>query len=151
MTEEFVPGFLIQPLSQDKGTAGQGNLFFLGHRDNVTSRPLETILQSHFHQGSFTNYVDKIFVFFDHLTTCVDIFYGMEVDKKTTYIPRLVNVVCERPLMLLACQSHIFPQFHQQVPIYSKYVLIKLHRSVLFFLFCAQKRKQKNAQFSKSI
>ena len=46
-----------------------------------------------------TNYVDKILAFFDHLPTCVDIFYGMNVDRsglfKTTYLPCLVNVVCE--------------------------------------------------------
>jgi hypothetical protein len=55
-------------------------------------------------KGSFTNYVDKILAFFHHLPPCVDIFYGMNVDKKTniseppTYLPSLVNVVCERPL-----------------------------------------------------
>ena len=32
-------------------------------------------------KGSFTNYVDKILALFDHLPTCVDIFYGMNVDK----------------------------------------------------------------------
>ena len=29
------------------------------------------------HKGLFTNYVDKILAFFDHLPPCVDIFYGM--------------------------------------------------------------------------
>ena len=52
--------------------------------------------------GSFTNSIDKILTFFDHLPPCVYIFYGINVDKKwtflTTYLPRLVNVVCERPL-----------------------------------------------------
>ena len=42
--------------------------------------------------------------FFDHLPSSVYIFYGMIVYKKsiflTTYPPPLVNVVCERPLML---------------------------------------------------
>ena len=55
-------------------------------------------------KGSFTNYVDKILAFFDHLPPSVDIFYGMNVYKKwtfwTTYLPSLVNVVCERPLIL---------------------------------------------------
>jgi hypothetical protein len=33
-----------------------------------------------------TNCVDKILgFFFDHLPTCVDIFYGMNVDKKWTF------------------------------------------------------------------
>ena len=40
---------------------------------------------------------------------CVDIFYGMNVDSNghfwTTYLPRLVNVVCERPLVQFAPQA----------------------------------------------
>ena len=36
MIKEFVPGFLLLPLSRDKGTAGQGNIFVPGH-------PLETL------------------------------------------------------------------------------------------------------------
>jgi hypothetical protein len=31
-------------LSRDKGTAGQGNFFVPGQRDNRTSRPLETLV-----------------------------------------------------------------------------------------------------------
>ena len=56
-------------------------------------------------KGAFTNYVDKILAFFDHLHTFVDIFYGMNVDKKwifkATYLPCLVNVFCEQPLTWL--------------------------------------------------
>ena len=39
---------------------------------------------------------DKILAF---LTTCVDIFFGMYKHRHfwTTYLPRLANVVCERP------------------------------------------------------
>ena len=33
-------------------------------------------------KGSLTNYVDKSLAFFDHLPPCVNIFYGMNVDKK---------------------------------------------------------------------
>ena len=33
-------------------------------------------------KGPFTNYVDKILVFFDHLPPCVDILYGINVDNK---------------------------------------------------------------------
>ena len=34
-------------------------------------------------QGAFKNYVDKILAFFDHLLPCsVDIFYGINVEKK---------------------------------------------------------------------
>jgi hypothetical protein len=43
-TEEFVPGFLLLPLSRDKGTTGQENFFVLGQRDNGTSRPVETLV-----------------------------------------------------------------------------------------------------------
>ena len=39
--------------------------------------------------GSFTNYVDKILTFFDHLPPCVDIFYGIIVDKKWTFLDHL--------------------------------------------------------------
>ena len=44
--------------------------------------------------------------FFDHLPPSVDIFYGMNIDKKsillTNYPPPLVNVVCEWPLYVLS-------------------------------------------------
>ena len=43
-TEEFAPGFFLLLLSRDKGTAGQGNFFVPGQRDNGTSRPLETLV-----------------------------------------------------------------------------------------------------------
>ena len=46
-TEEFVPGFLLLPFSRNKGTAGQGNVFVPGQRDNRTSRPLETLVISY--------------------------------------------------------------------------------------------------------
>ena len=36
-------------------------------------------------KGSFTNYVDRILAFFDHLPACVYIFYGMNVDKNWTF------------------------------------------------------------------
>ena len=37
------------------------------------------------YKGVFTNYVDKILGFFDHLSPCIDIFYGGNVDKKWTF------------------------------------------------------------------
>ena len=47
----------------------------------------------------------QILAFFDHLPPSVYIFYGMEVYKKliflTTYPPPLVNIVCERPPMII--------------------------------------------------
>ena len=50
-------------------------------------------------KGSFTNYVNKTLAFFDHLPTYVDIFYGMNVDKKWALLDHLPNVICERPLI----------------------------------------------------
>ena len=50
-------------------------------------------------RGSFTNYVDKILAFFDHLPPCVDIFYGMNVvDKKWTFFYHLPTSSCKRSL-----------------------------------------------------
>ena len=47
----------------------------------------------------FTNHVDKILPFFDHLPPFVDIFYGTNVDNVlTTYLPCFLNVLCELPL-----------------------------------------------------
>ena len=46
-TEEFVLGFLLLPLSWDKGTAEQEIIFVPGQRDYGTSHPLETLLQTH--------------------------------------------------------------------------------------------------------
>ena len=56
-------------------------------------------------QGVFTNYVDKILAFFNHLPTCAYILYLINLDKRwnfwTNYPPLLVNVVCECPLTVL--------------------------------------------------
>ena len=40
-------------------------------------------------KGSFTNYVGKILAYFDHLPPSIDIFYGMNVDKKWTFSDHL--------------------------------------------------------------
>ena len=32
-------------------------------------------------KGLFTKYIDKILEFFEYLPPCIDIFYGMNVDK----------------------------------------------------------------------
>ena len=49
-----------------------------------------------------TNYIDIFLVFFDHLPSYFDIFYLINLDKKstfwTTYPPLLFNIVCECPL-----------------------------------------------------
>ena len=45
-TEEFLPRFLLLPLPRDKGTAGQGYIFFPGQRDNGMTRSLETLLST---------------------------------------------------------------------------------------------------------
>ena len=58
--------------------------------------------------GFFTNCVDKFLAFFDHLPPSVDILYLIMVDKKAEIFDyllgnltpcKLVNVVCERPLL----------------------------------------------------
>ena len=53
---------------------------------------------------SFTNYVDKILVFFDHLPTVTWKFFTLNLDKNghfwTTCQPHLVHVVNERPLRM---------------------------------------------------
>ena len=36
-------------------------------------------------KGAFTNYVDKFFAFFDHLSPSVDIFYLIMVDKSRNF------------------------------------------------------------------
>ena len=48
--------------------------------------------------GSYTNYINKILAFFDHLPPWVDIFYGMNVDKKWTFLDRLPTSSCKRSL-----------------------------------------------------
>ena len=69
--------------------------------------------------------------FFDYRSPCVDIFYGtMNVDKKwtfcTTYLPRLVNVVCERPLRSHAVSVIPEIDFLGNVLDISTYVLVYL-------------------------
>ena len=39
-----------------------------------------------------------ILAFFDHLLLCVDIFYGMNVDKKRTFLDHLPTSSCKRSL-----------------------------------------------------
>ena len=72
---------------------------------SVRAIPEETpsTRQSH-NRGSFTNYVDTFLAFFDHLPTfIVDIVIRIKmiciiVDiSSAPYLPRLVNIVCERP------------------------------------------------------
>ena len=42
------------------------------------------------HKGLFTNYVDKILAFFfDQLPSCIDIFYGINIDKQWTFLDHL--------------------------------------------------------------
>ena len=49
-------------------------------------------------KGSFTNHVDKILAFFDHLPPCVDIFYGINLDKKWKFLDPLPTSSCKRSL-----------------------------------------------------
>ena len=50
------------------------------------------------YKGSFTNYFDKILASFDHLTPSVDIFYLMNIDKKSTFLDYLLPFSCKRSL-----------------------------------------------------
>ena len=56
-------------------------------------------------KGSFKNYVDIIFWFFDHPTTSMVIFYVPKMEKNskflTRYPPSVVHMVFEWPLTLL--------------------------------------------------
>ena len=46
----------------------------------------------------FTNYVDKILAFFYRLPPCVDIFYGINIDKKCKILDHLATLSCKRSL-----------------------------------------------------
>ena len=53
--------------------------------------------------GAVLNYVDNFWSFFDHLPSSVDIFYLINVFKKSTFHqrpPAPVSIVCERSLAL---------------------------------------------------
>ena len=74
---------------------------------SVRAIPEETpsTRQSH-NRGSLTNYVDKLLAFFDHLTYIYSRhYYKMKIIciivdiSSAPYLPRLVNIVCERPLV----------------------------------------------------
>ena len=56
--------------------------------------------------------------FFDHLPHLVSIFYCIKVYKKfflTTYLPALLNVVCEGPLKIFEKKSEVIKLDEQQV------------------------------------
>ena len=100
--------------------------------------------------GSFTNYVDNILVFFDHLPPCVDNLYVMNVDKnghfKTTYLPRLINVVCERPLYVFAKSTRYFLRVRKQ---YCDAVEILLfHRGLRYVDLFKKARNSKSLKLS---
>ena len=65
--------------------------FFFGRHRCFTLKWLDA-------QGSFTNYVDKILAFLDHLPPCVDVFYLILVDKKWTFLDHLPTSSCKRSL-----------------------------------------------------
>ena len=49
-------------------------------------------------RGAFTNYVDNILAFFDHLPTCFYIFYLINVDERLTFWNYLPTSSCQRSL-----------------------------------------------------
>ena len=59
--------------------------------------PISPNVQNLPSKGPFKNYIDKILAFFDHLPPSIDIFYLMDVVKKSTILdylpPPLVNIV----------------------------------------------------------
>ena len=68
---------------------------FLSHSNNLVRYSVNGTLDNINSQcwqcfkGVFTNYVDKILAFFDHLPPSVYIFYLMNVDKKWTFLDHL--------------------------------------------------------------
>ena len=79
-------------------------LSFVWANTRRKNKPFRFLLS--WHKGSFTNYVHKILAFFDHLppTTHPPLTFSMvwmlteSGHFWTTYLPRLVNLVGERPL-----------------------------------------------------
>ena len=49
-------------------------------QDNMSILLFYSSYNGFLQKGPFTNYVDKILAFFDHLTPWFDIFYGINVD-----------------------------------------------------------------------
>ena len=63
-------------------------------------------------KASFTNYIDKILAFFDHLPPSVEIFYGMNVDKKQTY--HLPTSSCKHSLRTTPNGPYLFKPTHHR-------------------------------------
>ena len=84
--------------------------------------------------------------FFDHLPPSVYIFYGMKVYKKsiflTTYPPPLVNVVWERPLMLIIKSYFFVTKFDSScvtigiTEVFAVHTKIPLSTENLTIMFC---------------
>ena len=85
-------------------------------------------------KGHSQTTLTRFWLFLTNYPHCVDIFYGMNVDKKwtfwITYLPRLVNVVCERPLKYAKCLHLI------QILNDSLITNAKLKKFLNPFLFC---------------
>ena len=62
---------------------------------NRASNFLSRLLRN---KGAFTNYVDRFMTFFDHLPPYVDIFYLINVDKKSTFLDSLPTSSYQRSL-----------------------------------------------------
>ena len=85
-------------------------IFGMIQNSNFIVRPILTKFQVNFvlqyslltsefsDKGLFTNDVDNILAFFDHLKPCVDIFYGMNIEKKWTFLDKLPTLSCKRSL-----------------------------------------------------
>ena len=60
---------------------------------------VDTLLVLEHNKRAFTNYVGKILTIIDHLPTIIEKNLHTVDISRTTYLSRLVNVVCERPLI----------------------------------------------------
>ena len=84
-------------------------------------------------KGSFTNYVDKILAFFDHLFPNIDIFYGIIVDRNWTFLYHLPTSSCKHSLWTTPKMI-----FHNRSPSISKYInfyLLHIWLNTLVSLF----------------
>ena len=73
---------------------------------------------SNLFKGAFTNYVDKFLAFFDHLPPYVDIFYGMNVDKKWTFLDHLPTSSCKRSLWTTPYLDTSIVNWHSYIILY---------------------------------
>ena len=111
--------------------------------------------------GSFKNYVDKFWAFFEHLLTPLTFSTLWTLTKNrhflTTYPSPLVNVVCERPLIIVVefrDKRATGSWYMLTDKLYTNYFFIKIDldwlkhlKGVYFFVFKVIFLCQKSAKF----